>query len=50
MTLRFSLHQYVEFVFDQSVPTWLGLTGGRSSGSVTLRTHAAPPDRGHRRA
>jgi hypothetical protein len=25
MTLCFSRHQYVEFVFDQSVPTWLGL-------------------------
>lgn len=24
MTLCFSRHQYVEFVFDQSVPTWLG--------------------------
>jgi transposase len=24
MTLAFSRHQYVEFVFDQSVPTWLG--------------------------
>ena len=25
MTLCFSRHQYVEFVFDQTVPTWLGL-------------------------
>jgi transposase len=25
MTLCFSRHQYLEFVFDQSVPTWLGL-------------------------
>jgi transposase len=25
MTLCFSRHQYVEFVFDQSVATWLGL-------------------------
>lgn len=24
MTLAFSRHQYVEFVFDQTVPTWLG--------------------------
>ena len=24
MTLCFSRHQYLEFVFDQSVPTWLG--------------------------
>jgi transposase len=24
MTLCFSRHQYVEFVWDQSVPTWLG--------------------------
>lgn len=24
MTLAFSRHQFVEFVFDQSVPTWLG--------------------------
>ena len=24
MTLCFSRHQYVEFVFDQTVPTWLG--------------------------
>jgi hypothetical protein len=24
MTLCFSRHQYVEFVFDQTVMTWLG--------------------------
>ena len=24
MTLAFSRHQYVEFVWDQSVRTWLG--------------------------
>jgi transposase len=25
VTLCFSRHQYVEFVFDTTVPTWLGL-------------------------
>lgn len=25
MTLAYSRHQYVEFVFDQSLPTWIGL-------------------------
>ena len=49
MTLSYSRHQYVEFVFDQTVATWLPLPPrARSSGSAACRagscsTTSRPP-------
>jgi hypothetical protein len=37
MTLRFSRHQYVEFVFEQSVITGSAVTGAPLSGSLRSR-------------